>query len=132
MFWVLSFSDCILRIPLLCEQIAVGDVEGVSVDHNVCTHYQVLRAELLVTVACVLVLFPLQELPFGYPRVSDWGFVNLEAVVVQVERYDKRTVGVFRLLGVEFGSKPQTHLLVNPFEEILFRWLGDQSIHIAK
>lgn len=41
-------------------------------------------------------------------------------------------INIFWLIGVEDGIESQVDLVINPFEEVLSRGLGNQSIYIAK
>lgn len=56
----------------------------------------------------------------------------MEAVIVEVVGDDEFTDGVFGFGATESGSEPKADLLVDPFEEVLFRGFGHQFVNVPK
>ena len=58
--------------------------------------------------------------------------IDLETVVIEEVGDDELPMGVLRLRLEEDCVEPETDLLVDPFEEVLLRRLGDESVDVAK
>ena len=73
-----------------------------------------------------------KEFAFHDARVSSWGLVHQEAVVITEELNHELTFFVFRLGVTEFSAETQNDLVVHPLEEVFLGRLGHQTVHISK
>jgi hypothetical protein len=73
-----------------------------------------------------------KEFAFHDARVSSWGLVNQETVVIAEELNHELTFLVFWLGVTEFSAETQNDLVVHPLKEVFLRRLGHQAVHISK
>lgn len=101
-----------------------------SIDLDILANYQVLWFVNLSLE--ILVLAPFKEFTCWKSRVFGWWLVNLETIVVEVISDDEFTNSILRFGITEHCVKPQTDLLVYPFEEILLWRFRNQFVNVAQ